>query len=172
MKRAKVTPLSRIWLTSLYEMENSEFSLNLFCETVFSSYKLQLTTSPSEARVNKESWFSWSIKETFPFCASYTIASLLSSSLPCRPPHGCHICRLRETLWLSYVPVSRFLQVDLNRTSCESAIMHGHCFSDVSHLYSWEWFVMRLQWRPENPSGSMAAPRGRVWSGRRTGSRS
>lgn len=116
------------------------------------------------ARVNKGFLFSKHIKETIPFCASYTIASLSSSSLPCWPPNGCHICRLRETFWLSYAPVSRFLRVDLNPRSCESAIMHGHCFSDVSHLNSWEHFVMRQQWRPGNLSRSMAAPWGRDWS--------
>lgn len=77
-------------------------------------------------------------------------------------------CRLRETLWLSYVPVSRFLQVDLNPRSFESTITHGHCFSDVSHLYSWERFIMRQRWRPENLSQSKAAPRARDWSGPRT----
>lgn len=65
---------------------------------------------------------------------------------------------------------SRFLQVDLNPGSRESAIMHGHCFSDVSHLYSWQRSVMRRQQRPENLSQSMASPRGGDWSGRQTDS--
>lgn len=107
-------------------------------------------------------WFSQHIKkETFPFCAQYTTASLLSSSLPCWPPNWCHIFRLRKTLQLSYVPVSRFLQVDLNPRFCESAIIHGHRFSDVSHLYSWERFVMRQQWEPENLSFSIGCPKGK-----------
>lgn len=37
---------------------------------------------------------------------------------------------------LSYAPVCRLLQVDLKPGSRESAVMHDHCFSDVSHLYS------------------------------------
>lgn len=117
------------------------------------------------ARPTKEFWFSQCVKETFPYCAPYTTASLLSSSLPCWPPNGCHICRLKETLWLTYVSVSRCLRVDLNPRFCESAIMHSHCFTDVSHLYSWERFVMRQQWRPENQSQSMVALRERDWSG-------
>lgn len=58
-------------------------------------------------RVNKDFWFSQRIKETFPSCAPYITASLLSSSLLRWPPGGCHICRLRETFAAELYP--RFL---------------------------------------------------------------
>lgn len=134
-------------------MSHSAFApplLQCFClgkPSYLNPQMIQLYLSSSTiVTVYKHFWISQLGKETSTFSAPSTIA-LLSSWLPIWPHSGRHMRRLSEASRLSYVPRSCSPLLDLNPKSCESAVMRGQCFSDVSHLYSWERFVMRQQRR-------------------------